>query len=207
VLTLPLISQEVIGAAAVDWTGLTKRFINPNELECIVSLLRQIEPRSMIEFGVNEGRTAKAIMRSLPSIKHYLGIDVPQGFVPAKQVQRAEVPKQPAHMVKGDPRFTLFLPRNGSQSLSAADLISADAVFIDGDHSYAGVMHDTMLARAVINPGGIIIWHDYHDLGTVDVREALHDLAALGESIWHIEGTWVAFQRIGNPPNRGRKAV
>jgi hypothetical protein len=70
-------------------------------------------------------------------------------------------------------------------------------VFIDGDHGYRGVMHDTMLAKAVVRPGGLILWHDYHDLGTVDVREALHDLAGSGQTIWNVKGTWIALQRVG----------
>lgn len=195
-LTLPRVSQDSIRAAAIDWAGLSKRYINPGELECIVGLLQEVRPRTMIEFGCNEGRTALVILRSVPSVEHYWGIDVPQGFTPAMRVQRGEVPKRPGHLVEHDPRFTLMLPMMGSRTLSADDLVEADAIFVDGDHSYDGVMHDTMLAWELIRPGGIIIWHDYSDLGTVDVREALHDLAEAGEVITHIEGTWLAFQRI-----------
>lgn len=195
-LTLPTVTQASIRPAAIDWSGLSRRYINPGEMECIVGLLQAVRPRTMIEFGCNEGRTAKAILRSVPTIEHYLGIDVPTGFTTALRLQRNEVPKQPGHLVLADPRFTLLLPRKGSRTLTTADLSSADAVFVDGDHSYEGVMHDTLLAKSVINPGGIIIWHDLNN-EPVGVRQALHELAALGESIFHIEGTWLAFQRIG----------
>jgi Methyltransferase domain len=194
-LTLPTVSQESIRPAAIDWSGLSRRYINPGEMECIVGLLQAVRPRTMIEFGCNEGRTAKMILRSVPSIEHYLGIDVPRGFTPALLLQRNEVPQRPGHLVSDDPRFTLVLPDMGSRSLTADDLCEVDAVFIDGDHSYDGVMHDTLLAKALINPGGIIIWHDYNN-EPVGVREALFELAAMGEPIFHIEGTWLAFQRI-----------
>ncbi|HJW51468.1 MAG TPA: class I SAM-dependent methyltransferase [Burkholderiaceae bacterium] len=195
-LTLPTVSKESINAAMIDWAGLSKRYINPGELECVIGLLQEVKPKAMIEFGVNEGRTAFAVLRSVPSITHYLGIDVPRGFTPPLRVQRNEVPVQPGHLVENDPRFTLLLPTMGSRYLTPGDLFEVDAVFVDGDHSYDGVMHDTMLAWSVIRPGGVIIWHDYHDAGTVEVREALHDLAEHGEEIMHIEGTWLAFQRI-----------
>lgn len=197
-LTLPVVSKQSIGMQPIDWTGLPRRFINPDELECLIALLRAVNPHTVVEFGVNEGRTAKALMNNLPSIKCYVGVDVPFGYVTAKEVQRKEVPQRAGHMVLSDPRFSVLLPARGSASLMPDDLPWADAVFIDGDHSYRGVMHDTMLAKAILNPGGIIVWHDYHDLGTVDVREALHDLAASGEALRKIEGTWLAFQKYND---------
>lgn len=70
-------------------------------------------------------------------------------------------------------------------------------MFIDGDHSRAGVEHDTMLARAMVRPGGIIVWHDYHHFGTVDVRDVLDEMWQAGADIVHVEGTWLAYERIG----------
>lgn len=142
-------------------------------------------------------------MDNVPTVRHYVGIDVPLGYVTEKAVQRKEVPVKAAHMVRGDSRFTLRLPAGGSQSLTVGDLMRVDAAFVDGDHGYRGAMHDTLLAKGIVNNGGIIIWHDYHDLGNVDVREVLHDLAGSGERIWHIEGTWLAFQRVGIDDLRG----
>lgn len=194
-LTLPVVSKQSIGMQPIDWTGLPRRFINPDELECLIALLRAVKPRTVVEFGVNEGRTAKALLNNLPSIFQYVGIDVPFGYVTEKVVQRKEVPQVAGHLALKDPRFSVLLPAKGSASLAPDDLPWADAVFIDGDHGYRGVMHDTLLAKAILNPGGVIVWHDYHDLGTVDVREALHDLAASGDMIYKIEGTWLAFQR------------
>lgn len=38
---------------------------------------------------------------------------------------------------------------------------SMDYIFIDGDHSYAGVKNDTEKALELLKPGGLIVWHDY----------------------------------------------
>ena len=36
-----------------------------------------------------------------------------------------------------------------------------DLVFIDGDHSQFYAYSDTVKSLSVLNPGGVIIWHDY----------------------------------------------
>ena len=39
---------------------------------------------------------------------------------------------------------------------------ACDLVFIDGSHAYSYVRSDTEKALAMVRPGGIILWHDYH---------------------------------------------
>jgi predicted O-methyltransferase YrrM len=74
--------------------------------------------------------------------------------------------------------------------------VKYDAIFIDGDHGRDAVMHDTKIAKQLLNDGGIIIWHDYHDRGTVDVKDCLDELQSKGANIKHVAGTWVAFERF-----------
>lgn len=155
-----------------------------------------MHPQGVLEFGVNVGRTAQAILQYVHGIERYEGVDVPFGYVTAKEVQRKEVPERPGELVEGDPRFKLLLPEGGSQNLHPTDLSKCDAVFIDGDHSRAGVENDTMLALQVTRPGGIIVWHDYHNLGTVDVREVLHDYMRKGWGLKHVAGTWLVYMMV-----------
>lgn len=170
--------------------------MNPNELEVLCALVARVAPRNVLEFGVNVGRTAQAILEYVPGIEHYEGVDVPYGYVPAKAVQKNEVPQQPGELVRDDPRFKLLLPEGGSKNLNATDLTRCEAVFIDGDHSREGVLNDTVLALQVLRPGGIVIWHDYHDLGTVDVREVLHEKKAAGWPLQHVAGTWLVYMLV-----------
>jgi predicted O-methyltransferase YrrM len=195
--------QVSIQPATIDWTGLSRRFMNPNELETLVTLLRSVDDlRCMIEFGVNEGRTAKAILREIPGIQSYVGVDVAAGYIPSKVVQRNEVPAQPGHLAASDKRFSLIVRPRGSLDLTAEDLPAADAVFIDGDHGREAVMYDTALALAIVRPGGIVLWHDYHDLRgrdgvpLVDVGAVLDELHADGLSLSHVENTWLAFHKV-----------
>lgn len=180
----------------LDLAGLPTRYMPPGDLATIYALVQSVAPRAVIEFGVNEGRTAAALLRNLPSIETYVGVDVTPGYVPKLAVQRNEVPTAPGRLASDDPRFQLVLRKRGSFDLTAADLPKCDAVFIDGDHSRAGVEQDYRLARALVRPGGIIVFHDDHDLGTVDVRDVLDDMHAHGDTAVHVEGSWVAFQKV-----------
>ncbi|MNL58525.1 hypothetical protein D3C87_1821690 [compost metagenome] len=110
-------------------------------------------------------------------------------------VQRNEVPKQPGALAKEDPRFELVLRERGSFDLAAADLPPADAIFIDADHSREGVMNDYRLAKALVRPGGIIVFHDDNCRREVQVTETLNELCADGAQIVHIENTWISYER------------
>lgn len=163
----------------------------------LIALVKSVSPRGVLEFGVNVGRTAQAILEFCPTIERYEGVDVPMGYVTEKTVQRNEIPLVPGELVNRDPRFRLFIRPTGSHELSEEDLSRCDAVFIDGDHSHRGVMNDTALALALVRQGGIVIWHDYHDLGTVDVREALHEMQSKFPDmpLRHVPGTWIVYCR------------
>lgn len=147
---------------------------------------------------MNVGRTAQAMLEYCPTLQSYEGIDVPMGYVTEKPVQRGEIPLVPGELVNKDPRFKLFVRPTGSHELTAKDLSPCDAVFIDGDHSRKGVMNDTALALELVRPGGIVIWHDYHDLGTVDVRDVLHEMHDQFPDmpLRHIPGTWIVYCRV-----------
>jgi predicted O-methyltransferase YrrM len=170
--------------------------MNKGELETLIALVRSVHPNHVVEFGVNVGRTAKAILVNVAGVESYTGIDVAPGYVPAKAVQRNEVPAFPGALVEDDSRFQLVIRPRGSLDLTAADLAPCDAAFIDGDHGREAVMHDTALARALVRQGGIIVWHDYHDLGTVDVKDVLEDMNRAGDTIVHVEQTWLAYERV-----------
>lgn len=195
-MALPTVPQSSLNVRPIDWGGLPRRFMNPGELETLIALVASVDPNHVIEFGVNVGRTAKAILANVATVEDYTGIDVTPDYVPSKAVQRNEVPARPGELVTADPRFRLIVMPRGSLDLTADDLQLCDAVFIDGDHGRDAVMHDTALAGALVRPGGIIVWHDYHDLGTVDVKPVLDAYARAGRAITHVAGTWLAFERV-----------
>lgn len=220
-MSLPTIQPSQLDLRPVDLAGLPDRFMNKGEREVIIALMRRVKPRRVVEFGCHTGGTSLGILRNVRTIETYVGIDVPSGYVTDKAVQRGEIPVKPGHLVLDDERFHLIVRPRGSFDVTAEELrelvaeqidvttfasndreVAAgmpglyDAVFIDGDHGRKGVENDTRLAREILRPGGVIIWHDYHNLGTVDVREVLDELRAAGRDIKHVSGTWVAFEFV-----------
>ncbi len=178
-----------------DTAGLPARYFNPGELEVLLHLIESVSPKVVIEFGVNNGRTPLAVLRNVPSVERYVGIDVTPDYRTIMPVQRREIPARPGELIAHDPRFELVVRARGSFDLTAGDLPAADAIFIDADHSRQGVMNDYALARQVIRPGGIIIFHDDNCLPVVEVTQTLNDLVSDGAHIEHVAGTWIAYER------------
>jgi predicted O-methyltransferase YrrM len=168
------------------------QYLGTKETDIVVDLIASVSPRTVFEFGTNLGKTARAVLDALPGVELYVGIDVPRQHVPHLACQLSEVPMAPGHYAAGDKRYQLLLA--DSTTLTAADLEPVDAVFIDGDHSARAVTHDSHLARALLRPGGIIIWHDYNN-SAVEVNGVLDNLVEQGWPLTAVRDTWLAFMR------------
>lgn len=180
--------MQTITKAELGVIGCTvRKYMQPGEQEVLLKLIEPFKPKSMIEIGVNEGLTARAVLRHIESIDRYIGIDVNAAYQFEIPAQQTEHPREPGHLVNGDPRFQLVL--RGDEMPDEADI-----VFIDGDHGRKAVLVDSLWAAAVVNPGGLIIWHDYGN-PTVEVTGVLNKLSTSGRNIRHVSGTWLAFER------------
>ena len=159
----------------------------PEELGCtcwidqaaILAVVSRYRPKVFIEIGVNEGSTARLILREFVCIERYIGIDVPDNKLAGRLVD--------------DPRFELMLRRNGYDS--PLSLPRADAIFVDGDHSVLACQFDTDLAHSLVNPGGVIFWHDYGSW-SADVNSVLESERAKGRELVHVQGTDLAVEII-----------
>ena len=150
----------------------------------------------VLEIGIQEGYTADLLLKNLPNIRSYVGIDVTPDFVTELTAQRLEVPAVAGIRVASDPRVRTIVKAGGSAHVIPSEIGKVDAAFIDADHSASGVERDTDLARACVRPGGIIVWHDYRLEGGTEVNLVLDRYVRDGAPISHVRGTWVAFERI-----------
>ena len=186
-LSLPRIEKQRLG---VTGHPMPRQYMQPGEQAVLLRLVGSVEPRVMVEIGVNIGLTAKAVLRDVRTIERYIGIDVGIDYefeIPAQQIER---PVHPGLLVKHDPRFELWI-----RGREMPHPLSADVVFIDGDHGREQVAQDTQWATKVTDRGGLIVWHDYGNPATPDVREVLNELRAGGRNIRRVVGTWIAFER------------
>lgn len=194
-LNLPTVDATTLPIRPVNWRGLPREYLNDGELEIIVALIRSLaHPHTIVEIGLAEGRTAKAILRELPYVERYIGVDTDPGYKTKLRGQWSERGPNPGHLAMDDPRFDRWLLPRGSLDLCVEDFPPVDAVFIDGDHSSEVVRRDSDLARAIVNRGGIIIWHDASN-ESVEVRRVLEADYRQGCDIKHVDGTWLAFER------------
>jgi len=170
-----------------------KGFLWEGELSVLVGLLRAVSPVRMAETGVNTGRTAAYVLRHVPSIVEYMGVDVPTGYVTPLSVQCQEVPTNPGFEAIRNPKFRLVIKPRGSYDLGPTDLGELDAMFIDGDHSAEGVANDTKLALECVRPGGVVVWHDYYPGDKwLGVAKYLDELP-MTRRILRVQGTCLAY--------------
>jgi len=180
-----------------EWSHLPARdYMQVSEIGFILTVLDTVDPKRMIEFGVNQGNTARTILDNIESVEYYLGVDVPSDYVTPIVTQRMEVPKEPAHLVRDDPRFELFLRYSGHSDNEIVSKKPFDVAFIDGDHSYRGVIVDYRLSRWIVRKGGWIFFHDYNNY-SVEVTQVLEDLQQNeNRKLFHVNGTWLAYEQL-----------
>jgi len=97
------------------------------------------------EVGVQHGHFSRFLLDEIAPETLYL-------FDMSDRLLRADV--------RNDPRTVLRLGDSSSQ-LSGLPDRSFDWLYIDGDHSYAGVRRDALAALRKIRPGGLLIFNDY----------------------------------------------
>src|SRR5215831_10687878 len=171
-----------------NWTLPGQQYMRPIELQAIVALVNGVKAETMIEIGVNEGFTARAVLDNVKSLQRYIGIDVEQTYQFELPAQAREWPSNPGWIAAPDHRFELLICPRGSLDCTADDLPKADVIFIDGDHGQNAVEHDSLLALDLVRPGGVIIWHDY-DNPQVEVTGVLDTLFNEGWDINLIKDT------------------
>lgn len=170
-------------------------YLNAHETGLVVLFAAIAKAETVIEFGCNKGLTARVLLKKLPTIKRYIGIDVPPNHKTVLAQQHSEIPAKAGLYAIEDSRFELLVRPQGTLSFRPENLPECDLVWIDGDHSHKVVTHDSHLARAIVRPGGYVLWHDYSN-SQVEVTRALDDLTSQGWPICHITGTWVAVLKV-----------
>lgn len=170
-------------------------YLTDAERRILVALARHVRAQTVVEFGLQDGRTARCLMDACASIRRYVGIDLPAGAKPALAGQAPEVPAVPGEAVLGRPGVEILL-RN-SRELQAADLPDADLVFIDGGHDYETVRSDTRLAEEIVRPGGVIVWHDYNAVPGIGVRRLIDELNTQRDCRTLVPPTWLVFEFAG----------
>lgn len=120
-------------------------------------------PGDILEIGCNAGVTTRKLAERYPDRQIY-GVDSAQSYLTMHPSQHGETPEHPGVLASGLPNVHII---EGLSPLilnsHRPQLSSVTCVFIDGDHSFAGVLADTYWLLGFLSAtGNVIIWHDYY---------------------------------------------
>jgi predicted O-methyltransferase YrrM len=134
-----------------------------SEILQLAKLLQANPPKRSLEIGTNYGGTLFLLCTISPPDAKIISVDLPSGRFGGGYPRR----KAPLFrkFVTGDQE--LHLLRADSHSLRTKDRVmqildgeKLDYIFIDADHTYAGVQRDFEMYSPLVRSGGIIAFHD-----------------------------------------------
>jgi precorrin-6B methylase 2 len=179
------------------------RFTAPHEVQALCWLARQTSG-DILEIGCNEGRTSRDLALANPD-KHVFAIDYAgpgDTLCPGQKHEKPDAARI-GRLARDLPNVSVRNVKSPHLNLTRKPLSGVQFIFIDGDHSYAGVKADTEMALAHLRRRGqgTIAWHDCHTEPPewLKVYEYLQREIAPCYQIDWITSTWLAVLRFGEP--------
>jgi predicted O-methyltransferase YrrM len=142
-----------------------------SEILQLAKLLQASPPKRSLEIGTNYGGTLLLLCTLSPSDAKIISVDLPLGKFgggyPRRKLplfRRFARGDQELHLIRADSHSS----RTKDRVVQILDGQQLDYVFIDADHTYAGVRRDFEMYAPLVRSGGIIAFHDIvtHKQGT-----------------------------------------
>lgn len=135
------------------------------DYEALAAVLLHNKPRLIFEIGTYLGVTSDLFLELLPECRVVSIAYINRRWGFSGKYNTSELSRKEIGSAVDKSRRSRFTQLFGnSHKLKAQDLVRDfdrfDMVFIDGDHSRAGVSQDTELAKQIIAESGVICWHD-----------------------------------------------
>jgi Methyltransferase domain len=128
------------------------------EMAALSVLVAARRPKSVLEFGTHEGCSTWHLWANTAEDTVILTIDLPSGITVAGSSAPGLHGVAARPFLPKDPRICL-IEADSRQWMPPASL-RVDFCFIDAGHTYECVKNDTEKAMAMMNPKGLIAWHD-----------------------------------------------
>lgn len=136
---------------------------NPFEIEQLYKEVCRLTPQRVLEIGTARGGTLYLWTQAAADTATIVSVDLPGGefggaYPPCRApfYQAFAKPHQKLHLLRCDSHDRLTL--ENVQRLF--DNKPVDFAFIDGDHTYDGVLKDFRFYGPLVRPGGLIGFHD-----------------------------------------------
>ena len=163
-------APKIARFAIPDFTG----GVNPGDRRAIYYLIRHFKPKSVLEIGTHIGAStihiAAALNRNGEQDKQpgdLLSLDIRDVNSEIEQPWlHFGTNHSPRQMVR-EMGYGSFVDFEVGTSLDYFEATSKryDFIFLDGDHSAPTVYKEIPKAEALLNPGGVILLHDYYPNG------------------------------------------
>jgi cephalosporin hydroxylase len=128
-----------LGSEAVQRGAVQKA----TELDAFAPLLEALQPKTIMEIGVDRGGTTWFLSHFAPRIiavdKHF--------WNPVPHVSSCSV-----ELIRGDTNDEAVFRRLKDEMV--------DVLFIDGDHTFAGVAADFITYSQLLSTDGLVVFHD-----------------------------------------------
>ncbi len=204
---LPSIAwADVLKRRKISLTDVRKHSGNVTlaELGILAQAAATIPPGSeIIEIGTFNGRTAANMVRNAPAGSMVFTLDLPEDHPTRFQLDKGEdvfVRKERPHsQFRDHPGANRIIRLFGDSAVYdwSPHVGKAGLVFVDGSHAYDYVCADSRTAQRLVQPGGMVLWHDYGVWeGVTRALEELERCEQLG--LKHIRGTSLVFWRNGD---------
>lgn len=144
--------------------------VNPGDRRALYSLIRGLNPASVLEIGTHIGSSALHLARALKTNGRGGTLDT----VDIYDVNDPEcgawksvgAPASPAETLRrmGLSDFVTFHTGGSLNYIETTDQ-KFDIIFLDGDHSARAVYKEVSASLRILSPGGILLLHDYYPEG------------------------------------------
>lgn len=169
-----------LAGQAIRRGALHKRY----ELARMYAIVAQLKPKTVLEIGLSSGANLSIWSQLAADDALIVGLDLkkPTGL---KQQELSIKPKQSIDIVLGDSHNPVIFNDIRKKFPQGIDFL-----FIDGDHSYAGVKQDFDEYSRLVNQGGIIMMHDINpDWRELYGRECDEDSGKVYQVWQELKGT------------------
>lgn len=170
---------------------------------CKIALITKfLQPKKIFEFGTYNGMTTLQLVLNAPKSCKVYTLDLPEDTIP--QIHLGKIDTLVAKYFKdkfGTKTGCYFANRKDVkvvqilQDSATFDPTpfknSMDLIFIDAAHDYENKKKDSENAFLMLKKDGVVIWHNYADVGNPDVTKYLCQLS-MRKKIYHLKNTMLA---------------
>ncbi|MBI4031710.1 MAG: class I SAM-dependent methyltransferase [Proteobacteria bacterium] len=143
--------------------------VNPGDRRALYYLVRALNPQTVLEVGTHIGASTLYIARALKAsgkqgrvtTVDILDVNAPEG--PWKKAEMEMPPRGFAEKLECG-EFIEFMAFPSLDFMNGTDK-GFDFIFLDGDHGARTVYREVAAALKILNPGGVILLHDFYPEG------------------------------------------